>query len=452
MTQNERIDAYLRAELAREEPAVDPRLGFLGLKARELYWTLTRLLGFSHLHDGQWRKPSEADALKLCEALSGDIPAPPQHARLLIDMTATHRYALQTGVQRVVREIALNCVEAGLGLPFYLEDGRLYGHYRHPNLPSDIRIEAGDRIFLLDSGWGFWREYPLLIAAAHAAGAEVVGALYDLIPLNYPAAVERANGESFVPWFEHVLLNCDAIACISHAVADEFVDWLRTHDPKPPANMRLGWFPLGADFRRPATLAPSRQAQALVADQTPFFLSVGTIEPRKAYPVALAAFEKLWAAGCDARYVIVGRPGWKTSVFQKTLRRHPEHGRRLFWLADASDDDLHLLYRQARALIFPSFIEGFGMPLVEAAHHGVETIASDIPVFHEIGGDQVRYFAVLDADDLARVVRETLASPVRPSPPATVGWRQAATTVAKMIMDAAYQIDATQLRERARQA
>ena len=80
MTPNERIDAYLRAELAREEPTVDPRLGFLGLKAREFYWTLTRLLGLSRLHDGQWRKPSEAEALKLCETLSGDIPAPPPHA------------------------------------------------------------------------------------------------------------------------------------------------------------------------------------------------------------------------------------------------------------------------------------------------------------------------------------------------------------------------------------
>ena len=228
----------------------------------------------------------------------------------------------------------------------------------------------------------------------------------------------------------------------------ELIDWLRAHGVKPPAHQRLGWFPLGADFREPKTLAPSRLAQALVADQSPFFLSVGTIEPRKAYPVALAAFEKLWAEGCDARYVIVGRPGWKTGVLQKTLRRHPEHGHRLFWLADASDDDLHLLYRHARALVFPSFVEGFGMPLVEAAHYGVEAIASDIPVFREIGGDHVRYFSVLDADDLARAMREALAAPVCPSPPATIGWRQAATTVARMIMDSTYQIDAAQLHSR----
>jgi len=448
MTPKDRIEAYLRAEQEREEPVVDPRLRFIELKVREFYWTLTRLLGLSYLHDGQWRPPSSDDDLKLCETLTGDIPKPLARRRLLIDMTATHRYALGTGVQRVVREIARNCVEAGLGLPFYLEEGRLYGHYRHPNLPREIRIEAGDRICLLDSGWGFWREYPPLIAAAHAAGAEVVGALYDLIPLAYPAAVERANGEAFAPWFEEVLLRCDAIACISRAVADEFMDWLRAHQVKPPEHMRLGWFPLGADFRSPTRLAPSRQAQALVADQTPFFLSVGTIEPRKAYPVALAAFEKLWAAGCDARYAIVGRPGWKTDVLQKNLRRHPEYGRRLFWFDDASDDDLQLLYRHARALVFPSFAEGFGMPLVEAASHGVATIASDIPVFREIGGDHVRYFSMLDADDLARAIQAALTAPVRPTPPSTIGWRQAATTVSQMIMNAAYQIDATQLRER----
>ncbi len=447
MTPNEKIEAYLRAEQAREDGAVDPGLKFLAQKVREFYWTFTRLLGLSHLHDGQWRTPSEADALKLCETLCGEIPAPPTRARLLIDMTATHRYALHTGVQRVVREIARNCVEAGLGLPFYIEDGRLYSHYRHPNLPIEIHIEAGDRIFLLDSGWGFWREYPPLIASAHAAGAQVIGALYDLIPLNFPAAVQRANGEAFTLWFENVLLNCDALACISRSVAMDFIEWLRAHKVKPPSQMRLGWFPLGADFRQLKTQAPSSQAWSLVADGAPFFLSVGTIEPRKAYPVALAAFEKLWAEGCDARYVIVGRPGWKTGVLQQNLRRHSEQGRRLFWFADASDDDLHLLYRHARALVFPSFVEGFGMPLVEAAHHGVAAIASDIPVFREIGGDHVRYFSALDVDDLARAIRESLSETVRPPTPATIGWREAATMVAELIMDNAYQIDARRLSE-----
>lgn len=88
------------------------------------------------------------------------------------------------------------------------------------------------------------------------------------------------------------------------------------------------------------------------------------------------------------------------------------------------------------------------MPLVEAAHYGVATIASDIPVFREIGGDNVRYFSLLDSDDLARAVWETLAAPVRPAPPETIGWRAAATTVAQMIMNAAYQVDAAQLRKR----
>ena len=88
------------------------------------------------------------------------------------------------------------------------------------------------------------------------------------------------------------------------------------------------------------------------------------------------------------------------------------------------------------------------MPLVEAAHHGVETIASDIPVFREVGGDRVRYFSMLDSDDLARAIRETMMTAVRPSSPSTIGWRESATTVAHMIMNSGYQIDAGRLRER----
>ncbi len=88
------------------------------------------------------------------------------------------------------------------------------------------------------------------------------------------------------------------------------------------------------------------------------------------------------------------------------------------------------------------------MPLVEAAHHGVAAIASDIPVFREIGGDHVRYFSALDVDDLARALRESLSDAVSPSTPTVLGWRDAATMVAGLIMDNAYQIDAQGLRER----
>jgi alpha-1,2-rhamnosyltransferase len=174
-------------------------------------------------------------------------------------------------------------------------------------------------------------------------------------------------------------------------------------------------------------------------------MSVGTLEPRKAYPIALDAFERLWSEGCETRYVIVGRPGWNTRALQRRIRQHSEYGRRLFWLDNASDADLSHLYPRARGLIFPSFVEGFGMPLIEAAHHGARVIASDIPVFREVGGDDAVYFDVLDTQALAERVREALFEAREIKAPTVTTWRQSAARLVSMVRGDRYQIDAVEL-------
>lgn len=76
-----------------------------------------------------------------------------------------------------------------------------------------------------------------------------------------------------------------------------------------------------------------------------------------------------------------------------------------------SDEELGRLYAQARAFLFLSFIEGFGLPPFEALVHGTPTIVSDIPVFREVLGDRVRYAQPSDPEDLARALEATLDDP-----------------------------------------
>jgi alpha-1,2-rhamnosyltransferase len=442
----EKIDAYLLDELQRElgefeQYDVDVRTRLIYGKARELYWTLSRLLGLGRIHDGRWRKPDAARAQALRTSLEGEIPLPAKRDRLLIDMTATRRFGGHSGVQRVVREIARACVESGEGLPVYLEEGRLYGQFKHDNLPDRVELQSGDKLLLLDSGWGFVEEYPQLLNAAREAGADVVGCLYDLIPLHYPAATAIKNSAPFAPWFEKVLLHCDSIVCISQSVAQDLIAYLRETRLATPANMRIGWWPLGADFRAVAQEAPSKRAAQIASAETPFFMSVGTLEPRKAYPMALDAFELLWSEGCEARYVIVGRPGWNTRALQRRIHEHAELGRRLFWLNDATDADLAYLYPRARALIFPSFAEGFGMPLVEAGHYGARVIASNIPVFREVGGAAAVYFDLLDSQSLAVRVKEALAEEKTACRIPVASWQASAGALTQILRDDAYQID-----------
>lgn len=439
---NNKIASHLLAETNLEldelvKYDVDKYTKFLYVKAREFYWTASRLLGLAHWHDGSWRKPAADAADALRPRLTGDIPAPPASRRLLIDVTATHRFGQRTGIQRVVREIARAAVESGAGLPVFIEDGRLFSHYRHAALPDEVAISEGDKFLLLDAAWHLTREYPPVIDAVARAKGETIACLYDLIPILYPAAVTREAAVSFGRWFDMLVEKSDAVVGISKSVVDDFVDYAKTANLPLKANLRLGWWHLGADFTTPAEATPSPGVVKIGSGGAPFFLSIGTLEPRKAYAVALDAFETVWGEGCDARFVIVGRRGWNTRALQRRIREHKEFGRRLFWFDDAGDADLHYLYRRTRALVFPSFAEGFGLPLIEAAHFGAPVIASDIPVFREIGGDAVAYFDMLDSSSLAARLKEALAGGRKAAPLPVLSWRESTRALVGLLRDEA---------------
>ncbi len=126
--------------------------------------------------------------------------------------------------------------------------------------------------------------------------------------------------------------------------------------------------------------------------------------------------------------------------FERRIKRHPEFGQRLFWLSDAGDADLALLYRNARALAIASVAEGFGLPIVEAARYGTPVIATDIPVFREAAGDSASYFPLLDSEALAGLLQRALIE--RPRPPAVVAtsWRESAAQLFAMARNGAYQM------------
>jgi glycosyltransferase involved in cell wall biosynthesis len=135
---------------------------------------------------------------------------------------------------------------------------------------------------------------------------------------------------------------------------------------------------------------------------------VGTVEPRKGHKQVIAAFELLWQRGVDLDLVIVGRKGWIVDDLASMLDAHPEAGRRLFWIRDASDAVLDRLYARAHLLIAASLGEGFGLPLVEAARTGLPIVARDISVFREVAGEHAYYFSGTSADDLAGALTQWL--------------------------------------------
>lgn len=118
----------------------------------------------------------------------------------------------------------------------------------------------------------------------------------------------------------------------------------------------------------------------------PFFLMVGTVEPRKNVLMAAQVVDRLRHQGRDIRLVVVGRRGWSSKKEIAALADLTSSGT-VIWPGYVTDAQRDALYADASALLLPSVYEGFGMPLVEAMAAGAPCCCSAIPVFEEVAGD-----------------------------------------------------------------
>jgi|RhiMetdeSRZDD1v2_1073273.scaffolds.fasta_scaffold504196_1 glycosyltransferase involved in cell wall biosynthesis len=140
-----------------------------------------------------------------------------------------------------------------------------------------------------------------------------------------------------------------------------------------PARVRV--IPYAASPRfRPTQDGPERLDSAYGV-RRPYFLYVGTLEPRKNLSRALRAFARVVPSLPDHCFVLVGQRGWK---YQEVLREaeRPELSGRVRFLGYVPENDLPLFYRHATALVYPSLYEGFGLPVVEAMACGTPVLTS----------------------------------------------------------------------------
>ena len=145
----------------------------------------------------------------------------------------------------------------------------------------------------------------------------------------------------------------------------------------------------------------------------PSFLQVSTLEPRKGYAQLLDAFDHLWLTGTDVNLVIVGRRGWMVSNLVRRIKHHPALNKKLFWFSHATDAELAALYNQSTGVVVASEAEGFGLSVVEGLWYKKPVIARDIPVFREIGDDNLVYFFGKDPEAIAEAVSSVLQSPAK---------------------------------------
>ena len=265
-----------------------------------------------------------------------------------------------------------------------------------------LDLGPGDLLLLLDAGWGI-DGIERLMAQARARGARVGLVVYDLIPIDQRELCSFST-RSFTGFLDDALGVADFVIGISEATRIRVLRHVEAGGGRT-ADLATGVFRLGSELDGADAGGPLRSALVgIVEAREPFYLTVGTLEPRKNHDLLLDAFEGLWQGGSDARLVVAGRVGFGSEPLLRRMQRHPERGRRLFVFEDLSDAELASVYGAAAAVVCPSFAEGFGLPVVEALTRGVPVIASDIPSHVEVGGKHCLYFARHSAAELGRIL------------------------------------------------
>jgi glycosyltransferase involved in cell wall biosynthesis len=206
--------------------------------------------------------------------------------------------------------------------------------------------------------------------------------VHDLIPITHPQFCRAGEDERHRERMKTVLQTASGVIGNSQVTLDELARFAHSEQLKMPPAL-AAW--LGTD-PLPRAAAPS------AVDRTTF-VALGTIEARKNHLLLLNIWSRLIdRLGSKApRLVIIGGRGWEAQAVFDLLDHSEKLRGHVIELENCSDEELAQHLATARALLFPSLSEGYGLPLVEALAMGVPVIASDLPVFREIGGEIPAY-------------------------------------------------------------
>lgn len=269
-----------------------------------------------------------------------------------------------------------------------------------------------DILLLPDGYWAASEVWPG-VRQARQQHVKIVMVVYDLIILTHPEFFPPDAYLPFQSYFSNVLKNADIIATTSKTVESDIKKHGFDAATASASKRRIEHFQLGCDFNDAAT--PVRPLLAnMLSSPKPTFLVVSTLEPRKNHTLVLDAFEKLWEDH-DVQLLFVGRLGWMSARLVERIETLRSESKRLFWFDDLTDAEVVYCYENAAAVICPSLVEGFGLPIVEALGYQRLVLASDTPVHCEVGGDRCQYYARNDSNELARLVASQLEGELRPA-------------------------------------
>lgn len=284
------------------------------------------------------------------------------------------------GIQRYLKKI-LDCVSHSQEIAIILYcDEKVPAHILKDMPPVKIRHLSGSKISKLlwharscvwafkdkpDIFWSPRHHLPLFLPKA----TKKLVTIHDLVWKNYPETLPRSKLLVERLLMPRAIADADRVICVSNTTKNQLTSF--------NSNIESRCRVIHNGFDTPTKL------RTIAVPEQPFYLAVGTLEPRKNYEMLIAGFDHYIGLGGSNNLVIVGKKGWSYEAIY-LAHKHANHGDKITITSGINDASLDELYRTSLGFISTSYDEGFGLPAIEAHVRNCPLLLTDIAVYREL--------------------------------------------------------------------
>jgi glycosyltransferase involved in cell wall biosynthesis len=361
---------------------------------------------------------------------------------LLIDVGDVVRYARRfdrpTGIQRVqiaVIDSLMAEMDVGRALSFIMREPA--GHWVHVSslilkqisarlsgattdkqdqvpVLSPVSWPKGATYLMLGTSWDDRSHSKALAALKRDEDLRVAAFIHDLVPVNRPDLCVPGLQHRFDAWLAEALPVTDRWISNSEFTAGQLMAFAKKRGAPPP---HVRAVPLNARLPAVPNAVSTRQGHeeivkqlALDVSRTPFVLAVGTLEPRKNYTKLVAAWRQVCATRPSSPVLIlVGKIGWSSSNMINAVERAKADGIDIRHVSGLSDHALNTLYSYCDFTIYPSLMEGWGLPITEALAHGKIPVVGRHSGISEAAGMFGYYVDVESVELMAHAISQLIS-------------------------------------------
>lgn len=250
----------------------------------------------------------------------------------------------------------------------------------HPNVTSILSEKENQTTVYINASHRGLDKEALMSSLKIQLQCKVIIFIHDIIPIDFPEYVSPGDDTVHKRRMANTSAIADTIIVNSTYTKERVENFYNLEEYRcPPVEI----FYIGADKK----FSKSDTKNTLLEGKK-YFVTVGTIEPRKNHALLLNIWRKWINESEDVPYlVIIGKRGWHISTVTNMIDLSSTLSSRVIEMSGLSDQDMVSIIQGSDALLFPSFVEGWGMPLAEALSMGVGAICSDLSVFKECGQD-----------------------------------------------------------------